>query len=147
MGTVKAAAIFLLQFHAVMARVLGWIAVSLVIAWVLAHLLFLGPLREAAEATLAWALWLAAFSGVVAALTVLAVGLATGRNRPVWLRFVRWARAGAAMVGCGLIVIGLLHYRDTEPHGEIRWVILGLAVLAGAGVVHSWVVRTQRAIY
>jgi hypothetical protein len=51
------------------------------------------------------------------------------------------------MVGCGLIVIGLLHYRDTEPHGEIHWVILGQAVLAGAGIVHCWVIRTQREIY
>lgn len=50
------------------------------------------------------------------------------------------------MVGCGLIVIGLLHYRDTEPQGEIRWIVLGLAVLAGSGVVHWWVIRTQRQI-
>jgi len=62
---------------------------------------------EAAETTVAWAIWLAAFSAVVAALTV-------------------------------------LHYRDTEPQGEIRWIVLGLAVLAGSGIVHWWVIRTQR---
>jgi hypothetical protein len=105
-----------------MARLLSWVAAALVIPG-------------------------SSPSSVVAALTVLAFGLATGRNRPAWLRFVGWARAGAAMVGCGLIVIGLLHYRDTEPHGEIHWVILGLAVLAGPGIVHWWVIRTQREIY
>ncbi|MGH7324975.1 MAG: hypothetical protein ACREJ9_10055 [Candidatus Rokuibacteriota bacterium] len=129
-----------------MSRLVGWITVSLVIAWVLAHLLFLGPIRDATETTLAWAVWLVAVSGVVAALTVLGFGLATGRSRPAWLRFVAWARTAAAVVGCGLVVIGLLHYRDTEPRGEIHWIVLGLAVLAGAAVVHWWVVRTQRQI-
>jgi len=110
-----------------MARLLSRTAIILVIAWVLAHLLFLGPIREPESG--------------------LAFGPATGRNRPAWLRFVVWVRSGAALIGCGLIVVGLLHYRDTEPRGEIHWVILGLAVLAGAGAVHWWVVRTQREIY
>jgi hypothetical protein len=129
-----------------MTRLLGWVAAGLVIAWVLAHLLYLGPIRDAAEMTLTWAVWLAAVSGVVAALSVLAFGLATGRSRPAWLRFVAWARSTAAVVGCALIVVGLLHYRNTEPQGEIRWIVLGLAVLAGAGIVHWWVIRTQRQI-
>jgi hypothetical protein len=40
--------------------------------------------------------------------------------------------------------VGLLHYRDTEPQGELRWLVLGLVVLVGAGVVHWWVMRTVR---
>lgn len=127
-----------------MARLAGSAAVLLVIAWVLAHLLALGPIREAAEVTLAWALGLAAASGVVAALAVLATGLAAGASRPAWLRFVRASRSGAAVVGAALVVVGLLHYRDTEPAGEIHWVVLGLVVLAGAGAVHWWVLRTER---
>ncbi len=129
-----------------MSRLVGWVVVALVIAWVLAHLLYLGPIRDAMERTLALAMWFVAASSVVAALTVLGFGLAAGRSRPAWLRFVVWARTAAAMVGCALVVIGLLHYRDTEPRGEIHWIVLGLAILAGAGVVHWWVVRTQRQI-
>jgi len=67
-----------------------------------------------------------------------------GRSRPAWLRFVQSARSVAAIIGCGLIVVGLLHYRDTEPSGEIHWIILGLGILLGSGVVHLWVVRTHR---
>lgn len=129
-----------------MTRLLGWLAVILVIGWVVAHLLYLGPIRDAAETTLVSALWLIAISGLVAALSVLTFGLAAGRSRPAWLRFVSWTRSAATVVGCALIVVGLLHYRDTEPQGEIRWIVLGLAVLVGAGVVHWWVIRTQRQI-
>lgn len=67
-----------------------------------------------------------------------------GRSRPAWLRFVAWARPGAAVMGCNLVLVGLLRYRDTEPRGEVHWIVLGLAVLVGAGAVHWWVARLQR---
>jgi hypothetical protein len=127
-----------------MIRGLGVIALAIVAVWVLAHLLYIGPVQEAAEATLVWTLGLAAASLVVAAMVLLAVAMAQGGSRPAWLRFVRVARNVTAVVGCALIVVGLLHYRDTEPQGEIYWVVLGLAVLAGSGVVHWWVLREVR---
>jgi len=127
-----------------MSRTLGSLAALLVVAWAIAHLLYLGPIRDASEVVLAWALWLGAASAVVAALTMLAFGLIAGASNPATLRFVQWARTAAAFIGCALIVIGLLHYRETEPEGEIAWIVLGLAVLAGAGLVHWWVVRAQR---
>ena len=101
-------------------------------------------MQDAAETTLVWALGIAAASLVVAAMVLLAVALAIGSSRPAWVRFVRVARNVAAVVGCALILVGLLHYRDTEPRGEIHWVVFGLIVLAGAGVVHWWVVRAIR---
>src|SRR5262249_60490480 len=52
-------------------------------------------------------------------------------------------RTVAAVIGCGMFVVGLLHYRDTEPSGEIHWIVLGLGILLGSGVVHLWVVRTH----
>ncbi len=125
-------------------RVLASAGVTLVIAWVVAHLLYLGPIREVTELAIAWTVSLGAASAVVASLTVLAFGLAAGPSRPAWLRFVTWARSAAAVIGAALIVVGLLHYRDTEPRGEIHWIVLGLAVLLGAGIVHWWVIRTLR---
>ena len=127
-----------------MIRGLGVIALAIVAVWVIAHLLYIGPVQDAAETTLVWALGIAAASLLVAAMVLLAVALAIGNSRPAWVRFVRAARNVAAVVGCALIVVGLLHYRDTEPQGEIHWVVLGLIVLAGAGVVHWWVVRAVR---
>jgi hypothetical protein len=127
-----------------MVRLLGLMGVGLVAAWVVAHLLFLGPIRDVTERVLAWLLWLAATSALIAALAVLAFGLVAGRERPAWLRFVAGARTAAAVVGCGLLLVGLLHYRDTEPRGEVHWIVLGLAVLVGAGAVHWWVGRVHR---
>ncbi|HXG05664.1 MAG TPA: hypothetical protein VNO23_19885 [Candidatus Binatia bacterium] len=129
-----------------MIRLLGLLGIGLVLAWVVAHLLFLGPIRDAAEQALAWLLWLTAASAVAASIAVLAFGLVAGRSRPAWLRFLAWARTGAAVIGCGLVLVGLLHYRDTEPRGEIHWIVLGLAVLAGAGAVHWWVARMHRRV-
>jgi hypothetical protein len=125
-------------------RLLGSIVVVLLIGWVIAHMLYLGPVREAAELTVAWIVWLAAASGLVAAVTVLAFGLLQGRSSPAWLRFVKVTRTAAALIGGAVVIVGLLHYRDTEPRGEVHWIVLGLAVLAGAAVVHWWVLRTQR---
>lgn len=127
-----------------MGRVLSLVVLGIVAVWVIAHILFLGPVQDAAEVTVTWVAGILAASAVVAAITVLALGLFLGRSRPAWLRFVEQARTGAAIVGCALVVVGLLHYRDTEPRGEIHWIVLGLAVLVGAAVVHWWVVRVQR---
>lgn len=124
-----------------MTRIFGWVGVLLVVAWTVAHLLYLGPVTET---TMSWILWLVVAMGSVAALAVVAFGLATGGSSPAWFQFVVWARAAAAIVGCALVVVGVLHYRDTEPQGEIRWLVLGLLALATAGIVHWWVVRTQR---
>jgi hypothetical protein len=128
-------------------RALGALAVLLVIGWVVAHLLYLGPIRDAAEVALAWVLWLAAASTLLAAAVMLVVGMVAGHSSPAWLRFARWARTAATVIGSALVVVGLLHYRETEPRGDVSWVVLGLAVLAGAGIVHWWVVRTQRRVY
>jgi hypothetical protein len=127
-----------------MTRGLGVIALAIVAVWVVAHLLYIGPLQDAAEITVVWVLGLGAASLVGAAIVLLAVAMTQGSARPAWLRFVRGARNAAAVIGGGLIVVGLLHYRETEPQGEIYWVVLGLAVLLGAGVVHLWVVRAIR---
>jgi hypothetical protein len=127
-----------------MSRGLGVIALAIVAVWVIAHVLYIGPVQEAAEATLVWVLGLGAASLVAAAMVLLAVAMAQGGSRPAWLRFMQIARNVAAVVGCALILVGLLHYRETEPQGEIYWVVLGLVVLAGAGVVHWWVLREIR---
>jgi hypothetical protein len=127
-----------------MTRALATVAVGLVAVWVLAHLLYIGPVQEAAEATMMWIIGFTGASLVTGALVLLAVGMAVGGSRPAWLRFVRAARSAAALLGCALILIGLVHYRQTEPRGEIQWVVLGLVVLAGAGIVHWWVVRVVR---
>ena len=127
-----------------MTRTVGGIALAIVAVWVIAHVLYIGPVQEAAEATLVWVLGFFAVSLVAAAMVLLGVAMTEGTTRPVWLRFVRIARNVAAVVGCALILIGLLHYRETEPQGEIHWLVLGLCVLAGSGVVHWWVVRTIR---
>ena len=127
-----------------MIRAIGGVALVLVAVWVVAHLLYIGPVQDAAEATLVWVLGFAVASLVIAAMVLLAVGMMLGESRPVWLRFVRLARSIAAVVGSALVLVGLLHYRDTEPRGEIHWLVLGLGVLAGALVVHWWVVRAAR---
>jgi hypothetical protein len=76
-----------------MSRMVAWVGACVVLAWVLAHLLYLGPIREAAEVALTWAIGLIAASAVVAAVAVLVFGLVTGEYSPAWLRFVSRARA------------------------------------------------------
>jgi len=99
-----------------MARALGIVALGLVGFWLVAHLLWMGPLETAAQTTAMWAL-----------------GLLTGG-----------VGVAAAVLGCALIVVGLVHYRNTEPSGEIHRVVQGMVVLAGSGVVHWWLERIQR---
>jgi hypothetical protein len=127
-----------------MSRAAGGVAVALLVVWLVAHLLYIGPVQAAAEITVVWVVGFIAACLVIAALVLLGVGMVQGQSRPVWLRFVRGARSVAAVVGSALVLIGLLHYRDTEPRGEIHWLLLGLGVLTGALVVHWWVVRTAR---
>jgi hypothetical protein len=125
-------------------RFLSVTGIGLLVFWVVANLLDLGPVRDVAGTAMTWAVGLTGLSAVIAAVSVLVCGLMMGRTSPAWLRFVQHARTAATVIGCGLILVGLLHYRDTEPHGEISWLVLGLAVLAGAGAVHGWLLFTER---
>ena len=127
-----------------MIRSVGMVALALVAVWVAARLLYIGPVQDALETTLMWILGLVAISLLAAAMVLVGVAMTQGESRPAWLRFVRVARDVAAVVGAALIMIGLLHYRDSGPRGEILWLVVGLLVLAGAGVVHWWVVRALR---
>lgn len=129
-----------------MSRAVGSLALVVIAVWVVAHMLSISPVREAAEVTVLWALGFGAACLVIAAMVLLGVGVTLGQSRPVWLRFVRLARTVAAVVGGALVLIGLLHYRDTEPRGEIHWLVLGVAVLGGALIVHWWVVRATRRV-
>jgi hypothetical protein len=124
-----------------MNRAAGGVALALVGVWVIAHLLYIGPVQDAAETTFVWVLGFLTACLVIAAMVLLGVGLILGESRPVWLRFVRVARSAAVVVGSALVLVGLLHHRDS---GEVHWLALGLGVLAGALVVHWWVMRTIR---
>ena len=127
-----------------MSRAAGTVALAFVAVWVIAHLLYIGPVQEAAEMTLVWVVSAVAISLLIAAIVLLGVALAVGESRPGWLRFMRLARSVGTVLGCGLVVVGLLHYRDTEPQGEVRWLVMGLVVLVGAAIVHWWVNRADR---
>jgi len=127
-----------------MSRAAGTVALVFMAVWVTAHVLAIGPVQKAAEVTLIWGVGFVAICLIVAALVLLGVAFVVGENRPVWLRFMRLARSVATVLGCGLVVIGLLHYRDTAPPGEVQWLVLGLGVLGGAGIVHWWLSRAER---
>jgi hypothetical protein len=127
-----------------MSRLLGSVAFVLVAVWIIAHVLYLGPIRDAAELTVTWLAWAAAASGLIAALTLLAVALILGRASPAWLRFVRLSRTVGAVLGCALIVVGLIHYRDTQPSGDIQWLVLGLAILIATAIIQAWLLLTTR---
>jgi hypothetical protein len=127
-----------------MSRLLGSAAFVLVAVWIVAHVLYLGPIRDAAEFTVTWLVWAAAASGLIAALTLLAVALLLGRASPAWLRFVRLSRTLGAVLGSALIIVGMLHYRDTQPTGDIQWLVLGLAILIATGIVQAWLLLTTR---
>lgn len=120
------------------------ILLGVVAVWIVAHLLAISPLQEAAENTLIWGVIIVTGSLLVAAVAVLVVALARGSTNLAWLRVVHVARALAAIIGSGLIVLGLLRYRDTAPHGEVHVLVVGLVVLLAAGLVHGWLVFTER---
>ena len=119
------------------------IATPIVAAWVLVHLLYLGAVQDSGEASVLWALAITTAAVMLAAIVMLVVAMTLGQTRPAWLRFVRGVRNVAAVIGSALIIVGLLHYRETQ-RGEIHWVVFGLAVLVGAGVVHWWLTRAVR---
>ena len=127
-----------------MTRALGTFALGVVGVWLVAHVLLIGPVESAAETTAMYMLGIAAASVAVAGVALLCVGLVLGPTQPVWLNYVRFARSGAVVLGCLIVVVGLLHYRNTEPRGEIHWVVLGMAVLVGSAVVHWWLLRVER---
>ncbi len=111
--------------------------------WVIAHILYTGPVEEAVEVTLLWVTGFVAICLLAAAIVLLGVAIVLGESRPVWLRFMRLARSVATVLGSGLVVLGLLHYRDTG-RGEVQWLVLGVAVLVGAAIVHWWLSRADR---
>ena len=127
-----------------MSRAAGTLALIVMGVWVVARVLGIGPVEEATEVTLIWLVGFATICLLIAALVLLGVAVVMGESRPVWLRFMRLARSVATIIGCGLVVIGLLHYRDTEPRGEVQVLVLGLGVLVGAGLVHGWLSRADR---
>jgi uncharacterized membrane protein len=127
-----------------MTRALGTLALGVVGVWLVAHVLWIGPVESAAETTVMWILGIAAASVALAGIALLGVGLVLGRTQPAWLNYVRLARSGAVVLGCLIIVVGLLHYRNTEPRGEIHWVVFGLLVLIVAAAVQWWLTREQK---
>jgi hypothetical protein len=127
-----------------MTRVVSAIGVGLVALWVVAHLLYLGPVQVAVQAALAWLAGLTAVSALIAGVTVLAWGLVQGRTTPTWLRFVGYARTVAIVLGSGLVIVGLLRYRDTEPKPDVAWIVAGVAILMAAMAVHLWLSAAAR---
>jgi hypothetical protein len=127
-----------------MTRALGTLALGVIGVWLIAHVLWIGPVESAAQTTVMWVLGIAAASVTLGGTALLLVGLILGRTQPAWLNSVRFARSGAVVLGSLLVIVGLLHYRNTEPRGEIHWVVLGLLVLAAAGGVHWWLARQAR---
>jgi hypothetical protein len=125
-------------------RAVSAIAVGLVALWVVAHLLYLGPVQVAVEAAIAWLAGLTAVSALIAGVTVLGWGLVQGRTTPTWLRFVAHARTVAIILGSGLVIVGLLRYRDTEPKPDVTWIVAGVAILTAAMAVHLWLSAAAR---
>ena len=127
-----------------MARTLGTVALGFVGFWLIAHLLWMGPIETAAQTAVMWALGLLTGGVGVAAIASLAVALSVGGTQPALLKFAHGARNAAAVLGVALILVGLVHYRSTAPNSEIHWVVLGAMVLVGSGVVHWWLQRVER---
>ena len=127
-----------------MDRALGILALGIVGLWLVAHLLWMGPVETGAETTAIFALGLLTGSVGIASIVILAIALVVGGTQPALRKFAHGARNAAAVLGCALIVVGLVHYRNTEPEGQIRWVVLGMVVLLGSGVVHWWLRHTAR---
>jgi hypothetical protein len=101
-------------------------------------------LGAAFKQALLWLVCLAAVSGLIAAATLLTIGLVIGQTSPMWFRLVHLCRTAGAVLGSILVVGGLLHYRDTEPQGEIQWLVFGLVILVGVGLVHFWLTLISR---
>ncbi|HXH83093.1 MAG TPA: hypothetical protein VNN07_09210, partial [Candidatus Tectomicrobia bacterium] len=72
-----------------MTRAVVTLVLALVAAWVVAHVLYIGPVETALEVTVVWALVFVVGCLVAAALVLLVVGLALGESRPAWLKLVR----------------------------------------------------------
>ena len=119
-------------------RAVATFILILVALWVIAHMLYLGPVEAVTETAVTWVTGFAAGSVMVAALTVLLWGVAAGQSSPAWLRFLGQARTAAIVLGVALVVVGGLHWRDTEPRNELHWVMLGCAVLSAGILVHGW---------
>ena len=126
-----------------MDRALGGLALGILAFWLVVHLILMGRTNNTAEATAMFALGIVTGAVGVAAIAILTVGLALGGPSPALVKVAESARTAAAVLGCTLIIVGLVHYRSTEPHGEIHWVVLGMMVLLGAGVVHWWLGRVK----
>src|SRR5437870_3131166 len=89
-----------------MARALGIVALGIVGFWLVAHLLWMGPVEAAAQTTVMWVLGLLTGGVGVAAIVLLALALSVGGSQPALLKFARGARNAAAVLGCALIIVG-----------------------------------------
>jgi hypothetical protein len=118
----------------------------LIALWIIAHMLYLGPVEAATETAVTWITGFVAGSTMVATFSVLLWGVAAGQTSPAWLRFLGQARTAAFVLGVALMVFGGLHWRDTEPRNELHWVVLGCVVLSAGALVHGWLALRRRLV-
>src|SRR3989440_12651643 len=86
-----------------MARALGILALGIVGFWLVAHLLWMGPLETAAETTAMFALGLLTGGVGVASIVILAIALVMGGPQPALLKFAHGARNASVVLGSALI--------------------------------------------
>src|SRR5438034_10843366 len=115
-----------------MARALGIVALGLVGFWLVAHLLWMGPLETAAQTTAMWALGLLTGGVGVAAVVLLAVALSVGGTQPALLKFARGARNASAVLACALIVVVPVLSRAKSHRPNTHWGVLGRVTLAAS---------------